>query len=98
MKFGLNTEQFQFILDTIVNPLKAQGARVWCYGSRARGDHHPFSDLDLMIDSSLDLSLELGKIREQLSNSNFPFKVDLVLLSEFAKTYLPQFEKDKVEI
>ena len=97
MKFGLTPDQYEFIHRTVVIPLAAKGGSVWCYGSRARGDHRPFSDLDLMVDSTTDLSPEVGHIRERLDESNFPFKVDLVQLSEFAKSYRPGFEKDKVQ-
>lgn len=96
MKFGLSPEQFRYILKTVVDPLRSENAKVWCYGSRARGDHKPFSDLDLMIESDHDLSSELAEIREVLINGNFPYKVDLVQLSEFADSYRPGFERDKV--
>lgn len=95
MTFGLSDSEYQFILMEVVAPIKKMGGRVWCYGSRARGDHRRFSDLDLMVEANRDLSAELSEIREKLSNSNFPYKVDLVLLSEFADSYKAGFEKDK---
>lgn len=95
MTFGLDREQYQFISESVVGPLEAKGARIWCFGSRARGDHQPFSDLDLMVVGSRDFSIEIGQIRELLSKSNFPFKVDLVQLSEFVESYRAQFEREK---
>ena len=96
MKFGLPNAHYQFILNTVVQPLARQGATIWCYGSRARGDHKPFSDLDLMVESDDDLSSEIGRIRQELENSNFPFKVEIVPLREFASSYVPGYQKDKV--
>jgi predicted nucleotidyltransferase len=40
----------------VVKPLLALGAEVFVFGSRARGDSQPFSDLDLMIEAETDLS------------------------------------------
>ncbi len=77
-------------------PLELLGARIWCYGSRARGDYHPFSDLDIMIEAENNISPEkIGNIREVLENSNFPYKVDLVMLSEFANSYIPKYQQEK---
>lgn len=67
MKFGLTEEEYQFILKNVVEPLQKKGASVWCYGSRSRGDHQVFSDLDLMIESSEDLSKDISAIQELLS-------------------------------
>lgn len=96
MKFGLTDQEYQYIKKTVVDPLTRQGARIYCYGSRARGDHKPFSDLDLMIDGPGDLEIEVGKISEVLANGNFPYKVDLVLLKEFADSYRESYETDKI--
>lgn len=95
MKFGLTDSQFKFVLESVVLPLESRGGRVWCYGSRARADHQPFSDLDLMVESDSNLSKEIFKIQEDLRNSNFPFKVDLVPYSEFADSYKPGYQNDK---
>jgi uncharacterized protein len=97
MKFGLSAEQFHFITSVVAAPLTKLGAVVWCYGSRARGQHAPFSDLDLMVEAARDLSAEIGQIREILQNSDFPFKVDLVRLEDFPKSYRKGFEDDKVK-
>jgi len=96
VKFGLTPSQYDFILETVDRPLSAQGATVWCYGSRARGDFTKFSDLDLMVETDQDLSREVAAIREKLESGNFPYKVDIVLLQELAPAYRAGYEKDKV--
>ena len=75
-------------------PSKQKGARVFCFGSRARGDHKEFSDLDLLIDADAekDLTSLAGKIEEELIEGNFPYKVDLVF-----KKNLAQSDSDKIE-
>jgi predicted nucleotidyltransferase len=95
MPFGLSAEQHEFILKTVVHPLEALGASVWCYGSRARGDHNPFSDLDLMIESDKDLSREVSALSDALEESQFPYKVELVLHSHFSDRYKAGYERDK---
>lgn len=95
MKFGLNDHEYKFIKTEVITPLEQAGAQVWCYGSRARGDFKKFSDLDLMIESSQDLSRQIGKIHEKLVQSNFPYKVDLVQWAEFAESYKPGYLTDR---
>lgn len=97
MKFGLTENEYQFILSTVISPLKTKGATVWCFGSRARGDQQKFSDIDLMIQSNTDLSREINYITETIIESNFPYKVDIVQLKDFAESYKINFEKEKIK-
>ncbi len=55
--------------------------RVYLFGSRARGDNTPFSDVDLGIMSDRDISTELALLREAVEESCLPYKVDIVDLS-----------------
>ncbi|MFN8790023.1 MAG: nucleotidyltransferase family protein [Bdellovibrionales bacterium] len=97
MKFGLNPSQYEFILQKVIGPIRLLGAEVYCFGSRARGDHKSFSDLDLMIEGKKDQSLEtkVAEIREMLTNSSFPFKVDLVFYEDFVDSYKADYQKQK---
>ncbi|MCH8537780.1 MAG: nucleotidyltransferase domain-containing protein [Alkalimonas sp.] len=52
---------------------------VWAFGSRVHGKAKPYSDLDLAIISEQPLSLsQLAEIAEAFSESDLPWKVDLV--------------------
>lgn len=54
--------------------------RVWLYGSRAKGNYRPGSDIDLSIESDT-LSLEqLLAIENQIDDLLLPWMVDLSLL------------------
>lgn len=97
MRFGLTKSEYEFLLQNLVAPLEKSGAKIWCFGSRARGDHSPFSDIDIMVESSLDLSSQINRIIEFFSQSNFPYKVDLVQLSDFAESYMEGYQKDKIQ-
>ena len=55
------------------------GAQVWAFGSRATGRARPYSDLDLAIDAGRPLRLEEhAALAEAFSESDLPYKVDLV--------------------
>lgn len=55
------------------------GFDVRIFGSRARGESRRFSDLDLAIMGPRLLTpLERAELREGFSNSDLPFRVDLV--------------------
>jgi len=96
MRFGLTDSEYAFIIQRVVEPLEKLGARVWCFGSRARGDHRPTSDLDLLVDASQDLRGKLFEISEYLIESDFPYKVDLVEEKNLAKSYRAQIERERV--
>lgn len=98
MKFGLTEQQYQYIQEIVVVPLKKQGATVWIFGSRARGEHTEFSDIDIMVESAEDISSNVGEIKETLENGNFPYIVDIVQNKDFAESYRESFERDKVEL
>lgn len=67
------------IVAAILRAHPPAGARVWVFGSRARGRAKPFSDLDLAIDAGRALRLdELAALGEAFSESDLPWKVDVV--------------------
>lgn len=52
---------------------------VWAFGSRVRGTAWKFSDLDLAIEDSGELSLRtLGDLRHAFSESDLPILVDFI--------------------
>jgi len=63
------------IVRAILFPYKSHEFNV--FGSRSRGDHKKFSDVDICYLRPLPREA-VGDIKEQLSNSNLPYMVDLV--------------------
>lgn len=52
---------------------------VWVFGSRAGSTTKPFSDLDLVVLGDQALSLQtLANLREAFSESDLPYRVDVV--------------------
>jgi uncharacterized protein len=54
-------------------------AKVWAFGSRAKGTAKPYSDLDLVIDLGEIATLSLlAKLANDFEETTLPFKVDIV--------------------
>ena len=55
------------------------GAKIYLFGSRARGNHGERSDIDIAIDSGKELpQVDIGEARDMLAESNIPYKIDVV--------------------
>lgn len=101
MKFGLTDEQYKILETILIKPLQSRQAELFVFGSRARGNHHPYSDIDIMYKENPESSISdsfVGQIKENLENSNLPIKVDLVSDKDLAKSYRDSVEKDLKKI
>jgi type I restriction enzyme S subunit len=73
--------------------------RVWAFGSRATGKAKRFSDLDLAIECDQPISIDLGAaLAEAFSESDLPWKVDIVDLSTVDPSFRELIERDRVVI
>ena len=72
---------------------------VWAFGSRVNGTAKETSDLDLVVigENSLDFQT-LGALRDYFSESNLPYKVDLVDWAKIGETFREIIRKDKIRI
>lgn len=96
--FGLSPADHAFIHSVLVHPLQMAGATVWIFGSRARGDHKKFSDLDVLYEMKSGYVLPAGflsKIKEQLEESNLAVKVDVVDIADLAESYRANVLRDR---
>lgn len=93
----LQPDQWSIVRDILQKHLP--GHVVWAFGSRATGRAKPFSDLDLAVITeqplSLDLSAQLG---EDFSQSNLPWKVDVVDWATASDVFREIIARDKVVI
>ena len=71
-------------------------AKVSVFGSRATGRGlKPHSDLDLLIDSPVELPLmAMADVREALSESDLPFAVDLLDRRDASAEFLARLEDE----
>lgn len=73
------------------------GASVWVFGSRATGKAKKYSDLDLCIKACEPLSLNvMSALAEDFSESDLPWKVDLVDWHSISEAFRAIIDRDKV--
>jgi predicted nucleotidyltransferase len=68
-------------------------ATVWAYGSRVTGTARPNSDLDLVAFTGPTQAAQLSELREELSESNLPFIVDLHVWDEIPRHFQDNIRK-----
>ena len=73
------------------------GMAVWAFGSRARWAAKPYSDLDLAVITTEPLGLSvLGALTEAFSESDLPYKVDVVDWASTSEAFRQIVARDKV--
>lgn len=76
-------ESLEPVRELVTRRLAEHGARVYLFGSFARGDAHRFSDVDIAVDTDRPLPRgTLSLLREELEESSIPRHVQLVDLRE----------------
>lgn len=101
MRFGIQSQDYQLLEKFLITPVKAMGGQIWIFGSRVTAKHHPFADVDLLVELPTGSSAQISVLRsgvQSLSETRFPFKVDLVLSDQLADAYRPNVEKTKVAL
>lgn len=77
MPLEIRPDHLRIVMDILHR--RVPGRDVWVFGSRAQGKARQASDLDLAIlgDGALAFE-ELALLRDEFSESNLPYKVDVV--------------------
>ena len=74
MRFGLNDE----VIDKLNNIFKNYNIqKVIIFGSRAKGNYKPYSDIDLAFIGDIDFNTKL-EILEKIDDLLLPYKVDFI--------------------
>ena len=77
--------------------LKNEPVKIVLYGSRARGDNYPASDVDIGLIPLNDFDeIKVTLLRDALKNSNIPYKVEIVNLLEVSDEFRQEALKDAV--
>jgi putative type I restriction modification system, specificity protein len=72
---------------------------VWAFGSRVKGTAKPYSDLDLAVVGNTPLSwAELVGLADDFSNSDLPWKVDIVDWANTSEAFRKIISAGKIEI
>ncbi|MFZ4561071.1 MAG: nucleotidyltransferase domain-containing protein [Saprospiraceae bacterium] len=86
MMYGLKTETIHAIQEVLLTYPEVEKAIL--YGSRAKGNYRPGSDIDLTLTGeTLNLTI-LQKIEHELDDLLLPYKIDLSLLKHIQNTDL----------
>lgn len=95
--YGLKTSE----LNEIKNLLEEyfgdlRDVKVYLFGSRAKGNYKPFSDIDIAVKSkSPELSKKIALFQEAWEKSKLPYRVDITAWKDLFKPYLQEIRKTK---
>jgi len=93
MPIQLTNEQLQFIQQTLSGLLP--DAQFFAFGSRAKGSAKRYSDIDILIINKVIIPLiTLSQLNEIFTESNLPFKVDLVDWHRITEEFREHIEKE----
>jgi uncharacterized protein len=82
----LSANQLKLVKDILLKYVP--GYEVWVFGSRITKKVKPFSDLDLAIITEKPLpALTMALIKETFSESDLPFKVDILDWSQLDESF-----------
>lgn len=97
MPIDISADHFQIVCEILKRRLDDH--QVWVFGSRAQGTAKKTSDLDLCIKGKDLISLKLlADLRDDFSESNLPYKVDVVAWYSISEGFKKIVERDKVVI
>lgn len=75
------------------------GYEVWVFGSRARRRAQTYSDLDLAVITGAPLPRTVsGALAEAFSESDLPWKVDIVNWATTSEAFRKIIERDRVKV
>jgi type I restriction enzyme S subunit len=90
-------DHLKIVLDILQQ--HAPDYEVWAFGSRAKWTAKEYSDLDLCIISSMPLRFSvLGALADDFTDSNLPYKVDVVDWATTSESFRKIIQQDKVVI
>lgn len=71
--------------------------KIYLYGSRARGDHSGWSDIDIALDTGNALSNTIvDEVKSVLDAINMPYKIDVVDFTRVDQNMKKSIERDRI--
>jgi predicted nucleotidyltransferase len=75
------------------------GAKVWVFGSRAKGTTRRGSDLDLAVDNGAPLPTSItARLDEAFDEAPLPYRVDVVDMQSVSAAFKVIVERDRVPL
>ncbi len=91
----LTPPQLEIVRAILQRHLPGRDVRI--YGSRARGDAKPFSDLDLAVMGNDPVSPgTMAALQDDFTESDLPFKVDVLEWATLSESFREAIRKDLV--
>ena len=90
----ISAEQRRILLDLLSKYLA--NTQVWAFGSRVKWTTRSNSDLDLVVFSSSEQSIQVSALKEALEESNLPFRVDLLVWDKLPENFQRNIEEGYV--
>jgi predicted nucleotidyltransferase len=98
VSLALSPDHCKIVQDVLTAHLPP-GFAVRVFGSHAKGTTKPFSDLDLALKGREALTLsQLADLTEAFSESDLPFKVDIVDWRSVSSTFQAIIDRDGVAL
>ena len=97
MPLDIRPDHLKFVEEILEKHLPDR--EVWAFGSRVNGTAKETSDLDLVVIGETPLDFQtLGSLRDDFSESNLPYKVDVVDWAKIGEPFREIIRKEKVVI
>jgi len=94
-KTTIYESSLELLKDIAKDVFKGEDVMVILFGSRARGDYLETSDMDVGILPRREMNRsKIALLRERLEDSNIPYKVDVVDLSQASKEFADNILKE----
>ena len=72
-------------------------AKIYLFGSRAKGNYHETSDIDIAIDNNKKIDRKIiSQVKNAIDSFNIPYTIDIVDLNNVSETLKKQLERDKI--
>ncbi|HEY9551730.1 MAG TPA: nucleotidyltransferase domain-containing protein [Prevotella sp.] len=88
MRYGLSDETLQLLAETIASAEHVERAEL--YGSRARGDYKPASDIDIALFGEGITQSEVALLEDKLDGLYLPYFIDIVVFHRLTNPALAE--------
>ncbi len=84
----MGNKYLDILKEFLLKGLKDEPVKVYLFGSRATGKNRPGSDVDIgLLPNGKINSIKISMLKEDIEESDIPYKVDIVNLSETSEDF-----------
>ena len=96
-KFNTRNPYLTKLKNMVLSILVDEKVKVFVFGSRARGDNHHTSDIDIgLIPHGKINRKKLVQLREKIEDLNIPYKIEIVDFSQSSESFRKEASKEVV--